>query len=463
VPLRLTLARLASLEQKPDEEHRLLAEALQRDPANAEALGRLANAALVRGPSGEAARDALAAAQAARPDSPGLALALARVLLQRGQAADAATLLDAEPLRRQRGVTLPLARSEAFAAAERWPQAEAAARAALAEDPASAATRRHLARLLARGGDARGAEAVLTDGLRSAPGDPVLQQALVALLNETQGIDAALAAATRLASQPSAMPAAAVLRGDILLGARRAPEAAAAYAEMMQRAPSGALALRQANALRLANRADEGAAVLSRRLAEAPQELGLLATLAQFDMAANRMEQAEARMRLLIASAPEDAVSLNNLAWVVSQRRGTEGPGRGEDPGPAGLLPRAQCRDGGHAGLDHGPQRRRPAGGRAVAAGLRRPAAARDRLPLRLRPERGRGARRGAARARTFGDRHRRLPRKGRGATSAGGAAPLKGRVVLRAPRRGQTPARRNRTTTCGFCCGHDAAVQHPS
>ncbi|HZH45033.1 MAG TPA: tetratricopeptide repeat protein, partial [Roseococcus sp.] len=241
------------------------------------------------------------------------------------QAADAATLLDAEPLRRQRGVTLPLARSEAFAAAERWPQAEAAARAALAEDPASAATRRHLARLLARGGDARGAEAVLTDGLRSAPGDPVLQQALVALLNETQGIDAALAAATRLASQPSAMPAAAVLRGDILLAARRAPEAAAAYGEMMQRAPSGALALRQANALRLANRADEGAAVLSRRLAEAPQELGLLATLAQFDMAANRMEQAEARMRLLIASAPEDAVSLNNLAWVVSQRRGTEG------------------------------------------------------------------------------------------------------------------------------------------
>ena len=325
VPLRLTLARIAALEQKPEEEQRFLSEALQRDPGNVELLNRTAGAAIARGPSGDAARAALAAVQAARPDNPVLALTLARVLVQRGQPGEAAALLDTEVLRRQRGANLALARSEAYALAERWPQAETAARAALAEEPGSGAVRRQLARLLARGGDARGAETLINEGLRATPGDAVLQQALVGLTNETQGLDAALATAVRLAAQPSAMPAAATLRGDLLLAAQRAPEAAAAYAEMMARAPSGVLALRQANALRVANRPDEAAAVLTRRLAAAPQEIGLNATLAQFDIAANRLEQAEARLRLLVDRSPEDGVSLNNLAWVVSQRRGGAG------------------------------------------------------------------------------------------------------------------------------------------
>jgi putative PEP-CTERM system TPR-repeat lipoprotein len=323
--LRVTLARVAALEQKPDEEQRLLGEALQREPANTEVLSRLSGAALVRGPAGDAALATLTAAQAARPDNAALALTLARVLLQRGQAANAATLLEGEPLTRQRNATLALARSEAQAAAEQWQKSEASARAALAEEPNSPGARRQLARLLLRGGDARGAETLLSDGLRAAPGDPVLQQALVGVILESQGIDAALAAADRIAAQPSAMPAASILRGDLLLGARRPAEAAAAYGDMMNRAPSGVLALRQATALRAANRNDEATAVLTRRLAAAPQEVGLLSTLAQYDIAANRLEAAEGRLRILISRAPEDAVSLNNLAWIITQRRGNEG------------------------------------------------------------------------------------------------------------------------------------------
>lgn len=323
--LRLALARVAALEQKPDEEQRLLGEALQREPTNTEVLNRLSGAAIVRGPSGEAARNTLAAAQAARPDNAVLALTLARVLLQRGQAAEAATLLEGDALSRQRIGTLTLARSEAQAAAEQWQKAEASARTALAEEPNSAGARRQLARLLLRGGDARGAESLLSDGLRSAPGDAVLQQAYVGVILESQGIDAALAAADRLAAQPSAMPAASILRGDLLFGARRPAEAAAAYGDMMTRAPSGVLALRHAAALRAANRPDEATAVLTRRLAAAPQEVGLLSTLAQYDIAANRLEAAEGRLRILVSRAPEDAVSLNNLAWVVTQRRGNEG------------------------------------------------------------------------------------------------------------------------------------------
>ncbi|MBV1800006.1 XrtA/PEP-CTERM system TPR-repeat protein PrsT [Siccirubricoccus sp. G192] len=347
VGARLGLARLASMRGDPAEAERLMAEVLQRQPGNAEAINRLAAAATSGGPRAAPARATLEAAQAAAPGEPLLALAFANVLVRSGDAARAVTVLDAEALEaRSRGPALHLARAEVRAAAGQWAEAEAASRAALAEDPDSSGARRQLAALLTRNGDARAAEAVVQEGLRRKPGDAILQQTLVGLTLQAQGLDAALAVADRLAQQPEAQPAAATLRGDLLLNARRPEEAARAFAAANAAAPSSVLAMRQATAWMAAQKPAEAAAALSARLEREPADLAALNMLAQYDLQAGRLAEAERRLTDLVARSPTNGVALNNLAWVLAQRGGPDtAKARGFAERAYFLIPGAEAAD----------------------------------------------------------------------------------------------------------------------
>ena len=325
VPARLGLARLSAMDGRIEEAERLLGEVLRRDPDNAEALGRLSTAALSGGPRAAPSQAVLEAAQAAAPADPTLALVTANVLIRRGEPGRAAALLDAEPLRANRtGPAIPLLLAEARAGQNQWAEAEAATRVALAADPASSVARRQLALLVNRRGDMRGAETLLDEGLRTKPGDPVLQGAVIALAQQAGGLEAALAAADRLAARPGSMPAASVLRGDLLLNARRPEDAARAYAAAYQQAPSAVLAQRAAAAWQAAGRAGDAAAALNAWLAREPNNPVVLATLARLDMAAGRDAEAERRLATVVEQAPQDAASLNDLAWLTQKRGGAE-------------------------------------------------------------------------------------------------------------------------------------------
>jgi predicted Zn-dependent protease len=118
-------------------------------------------------------------AQAARPNDQRLALTLAGIYNAAGDSARAIALLENEALRRPgQGAALPLARAQAYAAANRWGDAEVASRAALAEASDNVFARRQLAALLLRNNDAAGAESLIREGLRSQPANPQLQQTL---------------------------------------------------------------------------------------------------------------------------------------------------------------------------------------------------------------------------------------------------------------------------------------------
>ncbi|MCO6417659.1 tetratricopeptide repeat protein, partial [Siccirubricoccus sp. KC 17139] len=223
-----------------------------------------------------------------------------------------------------RGVALPLARSQAYAAAEKWPEAEAAARAALAEEANNAPARRQLAALLARGGDAQGAEALLQEGLRSQPQEPLLQQALLGLVNETRGAEAALALADRLGREPAMQPNSRLLKPELLLSLRRPAEAAQAYAALLAAAPSAALALRTAGAWMAAGRPLDAEAVLTNWLQREPGEVEVLNLLAQLDIQAGRTELAAHRLNAVLQRAPTNSVAMNNLAWLLSQQDSPE-------------------------------------------------------------------------------------------------------------------------------------------
>jgi putative PEP-CTERM system TPR-repeat lipoprotein len=322
---RLGLARVLEQQGVAGEPERLLGEVLQRDPDNGEASGRLASLAAGGGPRAAGARAALERAHAAAPGAGVLAARLAAVLIRNGEAARAVEILAAEPVQsRREGIGLLLLLAEARLAANQPAEAEAAARTALAEAPDAAAARRLLALIRMRAGDARGAEMLLDQGLRTRPGDAVLQQTLVALVRETRGLDAALSTADQIAAHPDALPAAASLRGDLLLGAGRNEDAARAYAAMQRRAPSWQLAQRESVAWQRAGRLTEAATALSAWIEREPGNMAALAQLAQIDLVAGRNQEARDRLEEVVRRAPLDAVSLNNLAWLLAERGDAE-------------------------------------------------------------------------------------------------------------------------------------------
>jgi putative PEP-CTERM system TPR-repeat lipoprotein len=325
VPARLGLARVATTEGKPDEAERLLAEVLSRDPGNSEAAGRLAATALSGGPRAPGALALLRSAQAAAPTNQQLALTMASVLLRLNDAPGASALLEAPAtMSGRQGIGLLLVAAEARTAQNQIPQAEALLRTALAELPTSSTARAQLALLLARRGDTRAADFVLEDGLRTRPDDTMLQGALVAVAQQAGGLDAALQAADRLTRRQGAMPAAATLRGDLLIGAQRPADAAQAYAAMLAQAPSSGLALRHALALQAAGQPNEALAALRAWVQREPTDMGALATLAQLELAAGRDSVAEPMLNTVVERSPANAVALNNLAWLLQKRDNAE-------------------------------------------------------------------------------------------------------------------------------------------
>jgi len=316
---RLGLARAAAMQGKADEVNTLLGEVLARAPANQEAIARLTAGALSGGPRGDAVRETLLKAQAAKPTEPALARAAAVVLLAHREPAKAAEILDAEPLKAQRNATLLMLLAEARAAEEKWSEAEEASRAALAQEPENVMAQRQLSALLTRRGEKRAAEDLLQRGLTTQPGNAVLQQTLVDLIKQDRGLDAALAQADRLAATPRARPASLSLRGDLLMGEKRFEEAAQAFGAAYEGAPSRDLAMRRANALLALRKPDDAAAALNEWLAKQPDDPVAEAQLAQIDLAQGRTEEAERRLKQVVATAPGDGVSLNNLAWLMQE------------------------------------------------------------------------------------------------------------------------------------------------
>ncbi|MBK1658283.1 XrtA/PEP-CTERM system TPR-repeat protein PrsT [Paracraurococcus ruber] len=329
VGARLGLARVATAQGQPEEAERLLGEVLARAPSHPEALGRLAATIAAGGPRAATARAVLERAQAAAPTEPMLAIALASSLALGRDPAKAVAVLNTEALRRpNQGVALPLARSQAHAALEQWAEAEEAARLALAEDASSIPARRQLVALLLRAGNARSAEALVQEGLRLDPANPAMQGLAISLAQQSGGLDTALVLADRLADSDAARPASLLLRGDLLLAARRPADAARAFAAMRARAESSVLAQREAASWQAAGDLPAAMAAIDRWLAGAPEDAEALNLRAQFDLQAGRNADAERRLLTVVERAPDNAVALNNLAWLMAERGGEAELGR---------------------------------------------------------------------------------------------------------------------------------------
>lgn len=298
----------------------LFAEVLEREPGNPEALARLSAAALSGGARAASSRAVLEAANRAHPADPALAATLGTVLLRLGEPARAAEVLDAPAFRdRRRETRHLLLLAEAREAAGQTKEAEEAARMAMAQDPNNPFARRIVAGLLLKAKDQRAAELVLEQGCARSPPIRCCSRA------SCRWCARARPRRRARSRQPSRRPGgdaarSPALRGDLLMGAERFEEAAAAYAAAYAQAPSRELAQRRAGALQRQNKQAEAAAALAAWLEREPGDAAIQAQLAQLEIVAGRTAEAERRLVQVVAARPEDAISLNNLAWLMQAR-----------------------------------------------------------------------------------------------------------------------------------------------
>ena len=319
---RMNLARLLAQQGRTAEAERTLTDMLAAEPANDQALSALVGLLLQDNRIGRAVA-VVEAARTAAPTNIALTAVLADLYVRSGEAAKALTLLDGSIRGQTPPPALVGARARAQVATGAKAEAKETYRSILAANPGDFDARQRLVELHLEDKELDQARGVLRDGLRASPGNIGMLQALVSIEQRAGGLDAALAAADQLKRDPANMPAAAALRGDVYMSQRRFADAATAYAAEMKAAPSSALALRAAAALSASGAPDRAAEGLRAWLAQSPEDADAAQVLASLDIAAKRYPAAERALETVLAKRPNDAVALNNLAWVL-QLRGDE-------------------------------------------------------------------------------------------------------------------------------------------
>ena len=108
-----------------------------------------------------------------------------------------------------------------------------------------------------------------------------------------------------------------LLEADVHLNQRKLPESIKALREAFTRQPDSALAVRMHGLQVLANRPADAERFATDWLKSNPADADFISHLASIDMQRGALPAAEARYRKAIELRPDDALALNNLAWVL--------------------------------------------------------------------------------------------------------------------------------------------------
>jgi cellulose synthase operon protein C len=318
VPPRVNLARVLALRGQPADAERVLGEILDTQPANRAALRTLVEI-LVSENKLDRAIAVVRAARKASPNTLGLLVTEAALHARQGDFAAAYSALDEVALEQALSPLLLTTRAQIQLAQDHKPEAADSYRQILINTPGDQITRRRLIDLMVALDKGDEAQKLTDYGLALAPGNSALLQVSAMLTYRLKGIDAALASVDKMLQDPINLPTARLLKGGLYMTAKRYADAAAAYGAEMGDMPFTTLVISQAGALRAAGRADDATALLRDWVARQPDP-AVAESLASLDIEAHRLDEAEKNLGGVLATRPNDAVALNNLAWIYSQR-----------------------------------------------------------------------------------------------------------------------------------------------
>jgi putative PEP-CTERM system TPR-repeat lipoprotein len=314
----LFLVRIASLRGDTAQVQTLLEAALKKHPADAGLLAALLPSLYAQNQT-QTAIDLAQAARDAAPANPTLTALLADTYLHAKQPERAIGLLD----RASAGTNpaLDLMRARIQAQQGQTSQALATLQSILDRSPADIRACALKASLQVQTGDYDAARATLRDGLKHAPGNQALLDALVGIDLKQSGPKAALATAASLQSVPSNLPAANSLPGAIYLAAGNLKAASAAFLASYRATPSSDLAIKAATTASRSGDLAQGVTLLEAWTASHPADRTAQFVLSSFYLDRGQFAPAAEHLQSVLAADPTNGPALNNLAWI-RQRQG---------------------------------------------------------------------------------------------------------------------------------------------
>ena len=319
VAAKLNLAKVLLLQNKRPEAMALLETVLAKDRANTQALTVLVQVLLAENRGADAMK-AVEAARVAAPTNLAILAGQAELAARLGDANKGLAVLDAARNNSPTPAALLPELARLQVAAGKLDAAKITFAQILSANPNNLDLRRAQVELLLNSGDVDAARASLQAGLKLSPGNFGMLSALALIEQRAKGLDAAVATAEQLRREPANMPAAALLKGDLYMAAKKFDEAEQAYATEFKAAPSTALAIRLANAQAAAGHKDQSLLGLRAWQAKQPADPDLAQTLASIDIVDRRYADAEKNLQIVLDQRPNDIIALNNMAWVLQSK-----------------------------------------------------------------------------------------------------------------------------------------------
>ncbi len=201
-------------------------------------------------------------------------------------------------------------------------QAMSTFRSIKAVDPNNATAHVRMAELHRFGGDLGAAAAELRRALEL---DPSLRQARVAMVDtlvQQKRSAEALEMAKQLQQRSPRSSAGYLLEGAVQTRLKKQDAALAAYKQGLANAiDQGELALNYMGSLALAGKAAEAERFALDWLARNPGDAAMHASLGEYYLGLRQLKPAAEQFAKVVATQPDDASALNNLAWLLAQQR----------------------------------------------------------------------------------------------------------------------------------------------
>jgi len=186
--------------------------------------------------------------------------------------------------------------------------------------PKSAQPHLRLADVHVASGNTEAAAQSLRKALELQPNLLAAQRGLAGFALKNQRVSDALAISQQVQKQRPKEAAGYLMEGDIHAQQRQWPQAVAAYRQGLGRVPATDLAIKLHEALLADGQGAEANRHAERWMKEQPRDLGFLFHLGSRAMATQDWGRAEGLFRRITDQRPDDALALNNLAWIAGQQ-----------------------------------------------------------------------------------------------------------------------------------------------
>lgn len=316
----LNYAQLEIREGQPAKARKLLEKALEKDPKNVSVMIQLAGIARTAKQSQDYVRW-LERAVAAAPGRIEAASLLADHYVARGDAQKALVIArNAQTLDQNNPQALDFLARIQLAAGQKE-NALASYERVAALQPRSAVAQHRLAIAQIANGREPAARASLVKAIELQPAYLPAREHLVALDLAAGRVAQAIATAKETQRVAPQLPAGFVQEGDARMVAKQYAAAATAYSLALQKDKSGLLLTKLHAAMQLSGQGERADILAADWLRQNPRDADMRAYWAATRVRAGRYPEAIAQYEILVKDDPNNAVLLNDLAWLYQQVR----------------------------------------------------------------------------------------------------------------------------------------------